>query len=401
MRSNITNHLGNSDDIHLASGMGNDIKTRSYPLLKLEGRPVLNAQAIQRCQRPPGTRLMAVTANYPSISNIKHGFDYQRMNASQKIIPSLQALSEQETPERPLYRDAEYSQLLSNLKNAVNTIIYGPHGCGKTTLLKRATHQINSSKVRAVYIDCTLYETANAVLREILFDRPVSSRNNYDLLKRLIERARNTGFVVCLDHVQRLKQKKIIGQLVQVGICVAMACNSYECFSALDLSARTGIGSIIELKPYVFEEAFGIVRKKAIEYVLSDVWSDETVMRIVETAKGDVALAWSIFRIAALRAQNRKKKSIEEIDLGYILMEHDRPEGLNSDEKLILQILQEQKSLPARKLHEFYLEKSRHPKSERTLRNYVENLCSKGLVKALGEKRGRTYEITEAEQNLG
>jgi cell division control protein 6 len=395
MRNNITNRLGNSDDIHLAPGMSRDTRGRFFPLLKLEGRPVLNAQAIPRYRRLLKPRLMAVSANYSSISNIKPGFDYQRMNASQKIITNLQTLSEQEPPERLLYRDAEYSQLLSNLKNSVNTIIYGPHGCGKTTLLKKAIQQVNSSKVRAVYIDCSLYETANAVLREILFDRPVSSRNNYDLFKRLMERTRNTRFVVCLDHIESLKQKEIIGQLMQVGICVAMACNSYEYFSALDLGARTSIGATIELKPYVPQEAFKIVQARATECVGNDVWSDETVMRIVETAKGDIALAWSIFKIAASRAQNERKKSIEEIDLGDIFIEHDCPEGLNADEKLILRILQEWKNLPASRLHDFYLQESRHPKSERAFRNYMESLCSKGLVKALGEKRGRTYELKD------
>jgi len=56
--------------------------------------------------------------------------------------------------------------------------------------------------------------------------------------------------------------------------------------------------------------------------------------------------------------------------------------------------------LPARRLYDFYIQNTRHPKSERSFRNYMESLCSKGLVKAIGEKRGRVYEILEVEENV-
>jgi len=55
--------------------------------------------------------------------------------------------------------------------------------------------------------------------------------------------------------------------------------------------------------------------------------------------------------------------------------------------------LQQWKSLPASILYDFYVQNTRHPKGERSFRNYMENLCSKGLVKAIGEKRGRIYEV--------
>jgi len=45
------------------------------------------------------------------------------------------------------------------------------------------------------------------------------------------------------------------------------------------------------------------------------------------------------------------------------------------------------------------LQSVRHPKSERSFRNYMESLCFKGLVKAIGEKRGRIYEIVEVGEN--
>jgi hypothetical protein len=37
--------------------------------------------------------------------------------------------------------------------------------------------------------------------------------------------------------------------------------------------------------------------------------------------------------------------------------------------------------------------RARHPKSRRSFRNYMQNLCAMGFVRNVGEKRGRVYEI--------
>lgn len=102
-------------------------------------------------------------------------------------------------------------------------------------------------------------------------------------------------------------------------------------------------------------------------------------------------------KATALRAQSERRRSIEDIDIKGLLSGYECPGGLNADERLILRILQEWKSLPASRLRDLYVERSRHPKSDRSFRIYMESLCSRGLVKALGETRGRTYEIIEAD----
>jgi Cdc6-like AAA superfamily ATPase len=298
-----------------------------------------------------------------------------------------------------MHREAEYRQLVSNLKNSVNTLVYGPHGSGKTALLKQATVETNSGKVRVIYIDCSLYQTANAVLREILIDRPVASRSNYDLLKKLLERSRNTKFVVCLDHIESLKQKEIIGQLVQAGISVVVANETVECLSELGSIVKTSIGSMVELRPYTTEEAVEIVQERMAGDVGGVTCLIETIVKIVQTTKGNMSSILSILKVAALRAQNEKRESIQDSDLEDLFSAHDCTEGLNADERVILKILHEWKSLPASRLRDFYIEKCRYPKSERAFRNYTESLRSKGLVKALGEARGRTYEIIEVGSN--
>jgi len=68
-------------------------------------------------------------------------------------------------------------------------------------------------------------------------------------------------------------------------------------------------------------------------------------------------------------------------------------EELSADERILMNILREQKSLASNTLYGFYSQRARHPKSRRSFRNYMQNLCAMGLVRNIGEKRGRVYEI--------
>lgn len=301
-------------------------------------------------------------------------------------------------PEKVLFRAKEYSQLLANIRNSANTLIHGPVGSGKTALLRKASQELSSAKGKVMYIDCSLYQTANAVLREVLIDRPIASRNNYDLLKRLVERARNNRFAICLDHIENLKEKEIIGQLMQVGICVVITCNDTDFLSTLDLKARTGVASTIELRPYTAEQTFQILRQRSVEATPSDTYSDEDLKQIAQKTKGNITLALNILKTAAFRLEAQDAESADDIDLYDIMLEHDCPEKLNQDQKLLIRILQEWKGLPPSRLYDFYVQKSRHPKSERAFRNYMADLCARDMVKAVGDKRGRVYEVVETEK---
>jgi len=92
-------------------------------------------------------------------------------------------LSPSHVPDNLLHREREESLALDNAKNGVNTFVYGPSGSGKTVVLKKVCLESSSSGGRIFYIDCSLYQTINSVLREILTDRLVFSRSNYDLFE--------------------------------------------------------------------------------------------------------------------------------------------------------------------------------------------------------------------------
>jgi len=316
----------------------------------------------------------------------------------EEILVNAEVLSHSYMPEKLLYRESELAQLKHNLQNFINTFITGPCGSGKTTLAKKALQCLNNSKkILACYIDCAVYQTTYSILKEIVpRSEFIFYRSNYELVKELMKQVKERKFVVCLDNFESMKDYSLITKFLSMGICIILISDAEENFSLLTENIRSNIPSIIRLTPYSSEQAFEILKDRVEKALAKWSCTDAILKRIADTVKGNIALAINALKVAALNAESKGKRAIEEADLPEI---EDCPAKLSIDEKILLKILQEWKSLPARRLYDFYLQSARHPKSERSFRNYMESLCSKGLVKAIGEKRGRVYEIVEVEGN--
>ncbi len=313
-----------------------------------------------------------------------------------EIIVNAEFLSPNYLPEKLLFREKEIMQLKSNLQNFVSTIIIGPCGSGKTSMIKKVLSSDEFKRVYPCYIDCAIYQTTYSILKEIV---PKSEfifyRSNYELIKELIRQTKERKFVVCLDNFECVKDYSLITKLLSMGICVILISDSDESLALLTENIRSNL-SIIRVQPYSTEQAFEILKERAEKSLARWSFSDAVLKKIVEKVKGNIALGINVLKISALNAQSKGKKSIEDSDLPEV---EDCPVKLSFDEKLLLRILQEWKSLPARRLYDFYVQKTKHPKSERAFRNYMQNLCSKGFVKAIGEKRGRFYEVVEVDEN--
>jgi Cdc6-like AAA superfamily ATPase len=312
---------------------------------------------------------------------------------SLKIVENFEILSQFHTPESIVNREKELSQLKTNIASSVNTFVYGPCGSGKTLLIKKVVQNFSSVKGKAIYIDCSLYQTANAILREMLSDRPVFARSNYDLLKRLCERAKNLKLIICLDHAQKLKDTEIISKFISLAFTTLVVSDNEDFLHSIDPWTMSNIAGIIKLEGYTPEQAFEILNERADQALAKGSHTEEAIRSISEKCNGNIALAISMLKSSALKAEAENKGSIDEIDLDSIIIEHDCPEKLTIDEKILLEILKEWRTLPASRVLAFYQEKARNPGCERSFRKYMQSLCSKGLARAVGDKRGRIYEI--------
>ena len=123
-----------------------------------------------------------------------------------KIVVNAEILSPSFVPDVLVRREKELALVSAQARDGVSVFIHGPPGSGKTALLKRVCIESSSMARRVFYLDCSLYQTVNAILREILTDRLVFSRSNYDLLKKLQEQTRQARATVCLDHFDRVRE---------------------------------------------------------------------------------------------------------------------------------------------------------------------------------------------------
>jgi cell division control protein 6 len=313
-----------------------------------------------------------------------------------QILLNPEVLSTSYLPEKLLHRDKEKIELTNNFKNFINTSICGPCGSGKTTLVKYVIRNFNK-KVSVAYIDCSVYQTTYSVLKEILpRSEFILYRSNYELIKELLRYTKEGRFAVCFDNFEKLKEKDLITRLMSLNLCVILISDEEENLSLLSESVRSNIPSIIKLQPYTTEQSFDILKDRAEKALAKWTYSEGVIKKIAEKIKGNIALGINALKLASLKAESENKKAIEETD---IQINNDCPPKLNQDEKILLKILEEWKSLPANRLYDFYIQNSRHPKGERSFRNYMESLRSKSLVKAIGDKRGRIYEIVKGGSN--
>lgn len=314
-----------------------------------------------------------------------------------KILINPGLLSQSYIPENILHRDKEIPQL-SNSIGLVNTFVHGSIGSGKTLLLRSVIENYNTTKTgRAIYIDCSLYQTTNAVFHEILaaLNRIVVSKSNYELTKRLRARIRHLDYriTICLDHFEHLKEVETVNRLLSLGLGLVLVSDSIDAYRRLNLEAKSSVGNIIEIPSYSIDQTFEILQERAEQALEKYTYSEDTLKKIAETSQGNITHAYVILKTLSLKAESQDKKSLDDVELEYEL---DCPnDNLHKDERILLHILEEWKSLPSSRLYDFYTEKARHPKGRRSFRNYMRSLCTKGYVRVVGEKRGRVYEIVE------
>jgi Cdc6-like AAA superfamily ATPase len=283
-------------------------------------------------------------------------------------------------------RDKEKAQILGYLKDYLNTVVCGPSGVGKTTLMKTVAEEINDRLGQCVCIDCSIYQTPNAVLREILLalGSVIASKSNYDLTKRLREKTRKVRLFVFLDHFEGLNGKDILSILLGLDFCVCLVADSFESYRAIGLTQRAKITNIMRIEKPTANQISEILRECS-----SSKTSDELIQRITEKSDGNLTLALNTL------------KGIEANGKSTILDESlETCTNCNEDHSIILQILKQKDSLPSGELYRLYHEKSEYPKSERSFRNLMQSLNKQGFVRSIGEKRGRFYQMTKSEVTL-
>ncbi len=321
------------------------------------------------------------------------------MTAEENNLPlNLEALKDT----RLLYRDEEIRQLVLSMSTGVSTYVFGSVGTGKTSAVRSALEKFARSTHTALYVSCRSRETEHGILTEIIdqinanLPQKIYTRtgSNDDLRSRLEKyREKFPAFkVIVLDNLESLRQPDIIDRLLlDLKFTIILISDVQKAIDKVSALARSYIVNIIEFKDYTREQAVSILASKAHALVGKELCKESVLRKIATLCEGNIAHGQTLLITSALRAAGSKKRCIDESDVPEVRI----AEELNDDEKLIMEILNELYSLQGGMLYRMYCERAKFPKSERTFRDYMQDLVRKNKVRARGSNKGRVYETLE------
>ncbi|SDY33524.1 Cdc6/Cdc18 family protein [Halobellus clavatus] len=288
------------------------------------------------------------------------------------------------------------------------TFLHGPSGVGKTCIARYMTDQLRETvlDINTQYVNCwedyskfkTLYRILEGIDRTIDVHRQSTPRDE------LLERLRNYDgppYVVILDEVDQLEDKAILYDLKRIRnlSLILVANKEAELFDPLNdrLTSRLRASTRIFFDRYSTDELVQILEPRVRWGLHGDAVTTEQLEFISETAAGDARVGIETLRVAARRATQRGLNSVpDEVIEGAVPkakseIRQRNVETLTDEQQILYDIITEHKEIAPNNLYTKYREKSSDPKTDRTVRNYLQKMERYNLIRAKGHNRGRTY----------
>ncbi|MCS7106300.1 MAG: AAA family ATPase [Candidatus Aenigmarchaeota archaeon] len=335
-----------------------------------------------------------------------------------RIFKNEEVLSPEYLPEFLPHREDKIKEIARNLMPVArgakgqNTFIFGPPGIGKTHVVKFVFREFEdfSENVKTIYINCWEYNTSLAVLTKIANELeifvPRRGISKDEVLERLVEFLDKTkkGLVVCLDEVDQLifKTQEVLYDLLRINqylknpVCLIFISNFKDVFVNLDPRIKSSLRvEEIEFKPYTVQEMKDILEER-IRYAFHS--AEEGVAILVANfavQKGsDVRIGLECLLRAGRLAESENSDKLKVSHVKKVLPEVEpvKPkileESVSENEKVILEILKEKKSLTSGELYKEYCKKSEKPVSDRAFRDLINHLLQVKLIKVKEVKKG-------------
>ncbi len=323
-----------------------------------------------------------------------------------KVIRNIDALTEDYIPSRMYARDGQMQQMASCLRPLAearqprNILLYGPPGTGKTCMSRYVLAQLaESSSFQQAHVNCWNFETRFKILFSILQKLGADPSKHRvgtpidEIIEAIARKAKAKPLVVILDEVDRIGDEKAVYDLISVGTCIMMIANDETATYRWDERIRSRLSSAerIRFPKYRPNEIEGILKDRAEWALAPGSISLKDIVKIAENSNGDARAAIAALRKAAEKAEAEGRESITSGMLPEPSGDKRREPNLNEQQDMILEILRKEGTMPSGVLQEKLNRASAEPIAERTFRKYMESLARRGLVRAKGEGRWRTY----------
>lgn len=312
------------------------------------------------------------------------------------------------------HRDGEVDALTTALEPIIRTdqadpvILYGPSGTGKTCIAKYTVDQLHKEVINIThqYVNCwenySRFETLYCLLEGI--DRALDIHRQSSPTDELLNRLRDRDgppYIVILDEVDQLEDRDVLYELYRTpDLSLVMIANrEEELFVQLDnrLASRLHTAPRIQFDRYGVDELVAILEDRVRWGLHEDAVTTAQLEWIADAAAGDARIAIGILRNAAREATERGCDQLTDEIIAdaepetKAELQQKNIEKLTADQRILYDIIDERDEITPSDLYEAYRKRADDPKTERTVRNYLQKLEHYNLIVAEGENRGRMY----------
>lgn len=336
------------------------------------------------------------------------------------MIQNSRVFDEGHVPRDLEHRDEELDLLSTALEpvawdeKAETVFLFGPSGAGKTCLTRFMIDQLEREvpEVNTAYLNCWHKYTRFGVLKPILaeFSSTVDIHRRSTPTDELLDRVQEYDgppFVVVLDEVDQLEDKNVLYDLYRVPdlSLVLIANKEEELFAQFDerLVSRFHGSRRLLLEKYTLSQLTDILAARAKWGLAPGSIDQEELEFISDLAAGDARIGIHILRMAAREAAS---SGVDKITLDVIEAAEPRAKEsihrknvdmLREDQQVLYEIIRAHGEITPGELYEQYRDRVENPKSDRTLRNYLNKMEHYNLIEVEGEKRGRTYRTKDSD----
>ncbi|MFB6165271.1 MAG: Cdc6/Cdc18 family protein [Haloarculaceae archaeon] len=334
------------------------------------------------------------------------------------MIEDARVLREEFVPRELQHRDGEVTHLSGVLEPVTRgepagpAIVTGPSGAGKTCVARYTVQRLREQHldVASQYVNCwqnysrfrALYRVLEGLGKTVDIHR--QSTPHDELLERL-RRYDGPPCVVVLDEADQLAATDVLYDLhaMERFSLVLIANRELDLFADADerLESRLRGSERVRFDRYGIDELTAILQARARRGLSADAVTDAQLRRIADAAAGDARVAISVLRSAARHAQRGEAGRItdavltEAIPAGRTEVHRKTRDALTPHQRALYDVIAEAGTIEPGELYDAYHDRVEDPRTDRTVRNYLQKMVQYDLIHAEGTSRDRRYRIAE------
>ncbi|WP_232702198.1 Cdc6/Cdc18 family protein [Halobacterium wangiae] len=329
------------------------------------------------------------------------------------MITDARALQPDFVPQELHHREGEIDALTTTLRPVADgfagedAFIFGPSGTGKTTIAHYVVDLLQQENLdtTTAYVNAMSNSTRADALYALARDAEVA----YDIRKegshasRFLDRIGDIDgqFIAIVDEVHVLEDYSTLQALwEEPNVTLLLVCLDEEAlFAEFDqqLQSRFGGARKVHLDRYTVAEMTAILQGRVNAGLRPGVIREEALEHIADLAAGDARAGIALLRSAVEQAVADGREEITqalvadvEVDARADMRAH-RVRELDTDKRLLYEIVREAGELDAGTLHARYEDRAQDPVARSTRRKYLGRLSEYELVYSDGVGRGKHY----------